>query len=90
MNEMVCYSDTRVDLLKKIQEWATDEAEKCIFWLQNKAGAGKSTISRTIINKLLREKCLMVSFFFQKNPKDDHDSIIDPVHLFSTIAAQIV
>ena len=89
-DETMCYPDTRVALLQKNQEWATDEAEKCIFWLQDKAGADKFTISRTIISKFFREKCFIASFFFQRNSKNDDDFIINPVHLFSTIAAQIV
>ncbi|KAH7124712.1 hypothetical protein EDB81DRAFT_890158 [Dactylonectria macrodidyma] len=44
----ICLHDTRVDLLRQLSEWADDPRAEAIFWLNGMAGAGKSTISRTV------------------------------------------
>lgn len=86
--ETLCYPLTRVVLLQRIKDWATGAGEECIFWLQGKAGTGKSTISRTIIRNLIEEKHLVASFFFKRNTEEPDR--INPVRLFPTIAAQLV
>ncbi|KAH6988807.1 hypothetical protein BKA56DRAFT_611098 [Ilyonectria sp. MPI-CAGE-AT-0026] len=43
-----CLRDTRVDLLRRIHDWALDPDARPIFWLNGMAGTGKSTISRTV------------------------------------------
>lgn len=94
VNETVCYPDTRVDLLQRIKGWANDTEGTCIYWLQGMAGTGKSTISRTIIRDLIKEKKHHVaSFFFRRVSIKGNvtlDPIVNPVHLFPTIAAQLV
>ncbi|KAL9024345.1 MAG: hypothetical protein Q9196_006583, partial [Gyalolechia fulgens] len=44
---VTCYPNTRVDLLRQVQNWAQQPYGKRIFWLNGEAGTGKSTISRT-------------------------------------------
>ena len=43
-----CLPDTRVELLRQIEDWADDFSTESIFWLNGMAGTGKSTISRTV------------------------------------------
>ncbi|RYP71480.1 hypothetical protein DL770_008121 [Monosporascus sp. CRB-9-2] len=43
-----CHPDTRAELLRQIRGWADDPQPECIFWLNGRAGTGKSTISRTL------------------------------------------
>ena len=43
-----CLSNTRVELLSQITEWAKDRNGKPIFWLNGMAGMGKSMIARTV------------------------------------------
>ncbi|KAF5263420.1 hypothetical protein FOXYS1_5834, partial [Fusarium oxysporum] len=43
-----CLPDTRVELLDDIARWIDDPDAKPVFWLNGKAGTGKSTISRTV------------------------------------------
>ncbi|KAI0026396.1 hypothetical protein K488DRAFT_92661, partial [Vararia minispora EC-137] len=43
-----CTKGTRVDVLKRISEWATDPSSPPIFWLSGMAGTGKSTIAYTV------------------------------------------
>lgn len=83
-SEIVCDPHTRVDLLQRIMDWTTGTKEKDIFWLQGKAGTGKSTISRTIAQNLIRKEHPIASFFFKRNT-DRADSD----HLFPTIASQL-
>ena len=83
-SEIVCDPHTRVDLLQRIMDWTIDTKEKDIFWLQGKAGTGKSTISRTIAQNLIRKEHPIASFFLKRNT-DRADSD----HLFPTIASQL-
>jgi hypothetical protein len=81
-----CLPDTRTDLLEQIFDWATDHAGKRIFWLCGKAGTGKSTISRTIAQKLDEDGLLGASFFFKRGRGDRSHAKL----LFPTIARQLV
>ncbi|KAJ5609921.1 hypothetical protein N7528_009187 [Penicillium herquei] len=64
-HEDECLPGTRIDLLHNITEWATSPHGKCIFWLNGVAGAGKSTISRTV-GRSLKNDNLVVSFFLRE------------------------
>jgi hypothetical protein len=81
-----CHPETRVDLLRQIQEWAQDPQGKCIFWLNGKAGTGKSTISRTIAQAFDGSDQLGASFFFKRGEGDRGKA----AKFFTTIAAQLV
>jgi WD40 repeat protein len=80
-----CLPDTRTDLLEQIANWAVDHASKRIFWLCGKAGTGKSTISRTIAQKLDDDGLLGASFFFKRGRADRSHAKL----LFPTIARQL-
>jgi hypothetical protein len=80
-----CLPDTRTDLLKQISGWAADHTGKRIFWLCGKAGTGKSTISRTIAQKLDDDGLLGASFFFKRGRADRSHAKL----LFPTISLQL-
>jgi hypothetical protein len=80
-----CLPDTRTDLLQQIAGWTTDQAGKRIFWLCGKAGTGKSTISRTVAQKLDDDGLLGASFFFKRGRAGRSHAGL----LFPTIARQL-
>jgi hypothetical protein len=80
-----CLPDTRTDLLEQIFNWAADYTGKRIFWLCGKAGTGKSTISRTVAQKLDDDGLLGASFFFKRGRADRSHAKL----LFPTIARQL-
>lgn len=45
-----CLPGTRVDIIKLIMDWYSDDSDgrKSVMWLRGQAGAGKSTLSTTI------------------------------------------
>ena len=72
---ITCHSDTRVDLLHEIYDWARHPHSKSIFWLSGWAGIGKSTISRTVAEWLAGQGSLGgvnlgASFFFKRGEGD--------------------
>lgn len=69
-HEPACLADTRVDLLREIHSWADGQDERCIFWLSGLAGAGKSTIARTVARWYHDKQRLAVSFFFSRGGGD--------------------
>lgn len=81
-----CHPDTRRELLDKITKWADDPHGEWIFWLNGKAGTGKSTISRTLAESLDIEGKLGASFFFKRDDGDRSNAS----RFFTTIAAQIL
>ncbi|KAH8803728.1 putative WD-repeat protein [Hyaloscypha sp. PMI_1271] len=87
-HEPACLPDTRVDLLKRIYDWASGkdgQDEQCIFWLNGLAGTGKSTISRTIARKYNEQKRLGASFFFSRGGGDiSHTGMF-----FTSLAVQL-
>ncbi|KAE8306283.1 quinon protein alcohol dehydrogenase-like superfamily [Aspergillus transmontanensis] len=80
-----CLPGTRVDLLHNIDIWAKTSNGKCIFWLNGMAGTGKSTISRTVADRLKRQNLLAASFFFKRGEQDRGNAKL----LFSTLAKQL-
>jgi len=61
-----CLDDTRTDILEKIMKWVDEDNGRPIFWLSGCAGAGKSTIARTIAKTCDGQRKLAASFFFSR------------------------
>lgn len=85
-HEPQCHPDTRVDLLRQIDNWVDEPHGKCIYWLQGMAGTGKSTISRTVAHELDNKGALAASFFFKRGEGARGKA----ARFFPTIAAQLV
>ncbi|KAL8285641.1 hypothetical protein RB600_009867 [Gaeumannomyces tritici] len=81
-----CHPDTRVDLLADIHRWIEDPNGKSIFWLHGMAGTGKSTISRTVAEKLAGTNVPSASFFFKKGEGDRGKAAM----FFTTIVTQLL
>jgi hypothetical protein len=74
-----------VDLRRQIQDWALNDNSKCIFWLNGKAGTGKSTLARTVAQSFSDNDQLGASFFFKKGEADRSNA----TKFFTTIATQL-
>ncbi|KAJ8122326.1 hypothetical protein ONZ43_g1455 [Nemania bipapillata] len=81
-----CLPDTRVDLLRQIEEWAQNPTREALFWLNGVAGTGKSTISRTLARSSSDRGQLGASFFFKRDEVDRSGAS----KFFTTIASQLV
>lgn len=81
-----CLPGTRIELLRKIEEWTESSHGKCIFWLNGMAGTGKSTISRTLAARLDKKNSLGASFFFKRGEGDRRNA----KRLFPTLVRQLV
>ncbi|PMB65581.1 hypothetical protein BM221_008942 [Beauveria bassiana] len=86
-NEQVatCLKDTRHELLKGITDWSNGQTVEHVYWLQGKAGTGKSTIARTMAADLSAKGRLGGSFFFKRTESDRSNA----GRLFTTIAVQL-
>ncbi|KAJ5761778.1 vegetative incompatibility protein HET-E-1 [Penicillium nucicola] len=86
LDDLVEHRNTRQQLLGNINQW-TDGPIACehVYWLQGKAGTGKSTIARTVAGELAEQGRLAASFFFKRNESDRGSAR----YVFSTIAAQL-
>ncbi|KAG7294267.1 hypothetical protein NEMBOFW57_004337 [Staphylotrichum longicolle] len=82
-----CYEGTRTELLCQIKNWADDPHGEVIFWLNGMAGAGKSTISRTVAEAFANPKDsrLGASFFFKRGEGNRGNATL----FFPTIACQL-
>lgn len=80
-----CLKGTRVDLIDEICRWADDPSGECFYWLQGKAGEGKSTIAKTLAEALQDQDMLGASFFFKRSHADRGSARF----FFPTIAAQL-
>jgi hypothetical protein len=69
-HEQGCLPNTRVDVLEKIFKWAEEQNEEHFFWLKGWAGAGKTTIARTVSRRYHDRNRLGASFFFSRNSGD--------------------
>jgi hypothetical protein len=80
-----CLPGTRGHVLRQVEEWATSPQGKCIFWLNGRAGTGKSTIARTVAKTFSKSSLLGASFFFKRGEADRGHA----AKLFPTIARQL-
>ncbi|RYO82674.1 hypothetical protein DL764_009575 [Monosporascus ibericus] len=81
-----CLQDTRVELLHDISRWAENPRAEGVFWLNGRAGTGKSTISRTVAHSFSKGGQLGASFFFKRGEGDRGGAS----KFFTTMAAQLV
>ncbi|KAG8804471.1 hypothetical protein FRC16_007880 [Serendipita sp. 398] len=66
----LCEEGTREDILKAVRTWAADtRMQRQIFWLNDAAGTGKSTVAATIAREWLLQNRLGGRFFFSPNSK---------------------
>lgn len=77
-------ADTRVEILQQLQEWSSNP-QKPILWLSGMAGTGKSTIARTMAEKLYTQKNLAGSFFFSRGV----GSLSKAANFVTTLAHQL-
>ncbi|KAF3153513.1 hypothetical protein TWF225_001947 [Orbilia oligospora] len=82
-----CHPETRKELLHEIKEWARDPQGKSIFWLNGMAGAGKSTIARTIAESFDENDDFQLgaTFFFNRGENERNSATL----VFTTIAVQL-
>ncbi|CAH0027573.1 unnamed protein product [Clonostachys rhizophaga] len=84
-NNPRCHQDTRVELLDQIQQWVRSVDREPIFWLEGKAGTGKSTIARTVAASLDASGELGANFFFKRGEGDRSRA----AYFFTTICKQL-
>ncbi|KAG8852883.1 hypothetical protein FRB91_005769 [Serendipita sp. 411] len=67
-NIAMCEPGTRTDVLDAIRKWVVDiETTEQIFWLNDAAGTGKSTIAATLAKEWQLNQILAGRFFFSPN-----------------------
>jgi hypothetical protein len=69
-----CTPGTRVSLLEGLMTWATTSDSSCVFWLNGLAGTGKSTIARTLCERLDAQGLLGASFFISRDQSERGDA----------------
>ena len=82
--EPKCMVDTRVELLRHLQDWGTNHRQP-IFWLKGMAGTGKSTISRTLAEVFDEQNLLGGSFFFSRSSGEANNA----AQFVGTVANQL-
>ncbi|KAL7815810.1 hypothetical protein V8C26DRAFT_401632 [Trichoderma gracile] len=87
-SRMECLPQTRVRLLDDICDWLDDfeSSQKHLYWLQGKAGTGKSTIAHTVVSRMAKRKRIAASFFFKRGEGDRARL----KRFFTTLSAQLV
>jgi hypothetical protein len=69
-----CTPGTRLSLLEDLTAWATASESSCVFWLNGLAGTGKSTIARTLCERLDAQGLLGASFFISRDQSERRDA----------------
>ena len=80
-----CLTGTRETLLDEIESWARNFDASPIFWLNGAAGSGKSTIARTVAERLFADGSLGASFFCSRDFQDRSN----PRFIFPTLTLQL-
>ena len=80
-----CLKGTRGPVLDAIELWAMDFNRSPVYWLNEVAGTGKSTIAKTIAERLFADGRLGASFFCSRDFKDRRNLR----SIFPTLAIQL-
>ena len=80
-----CLKGTREVVLNAIELWARDPTKSPVYWLNGLAGTGKSTIAKTIAERLFSDGQLGASFFCSRDFEDRRNIQL----IFPTLAAQL-
>ena len=64
-----CLRGTRETVLEEIESWAKDFERSPVFWLNGLAGTGKSTIAKTISERVFADGLLGGTFFCSRDFK---------------------
>lgn len=81
-DDRVCREGTREGVLYKIELWAQEPNGPPIYWLTGPPQKGKSTIARTIAEKMIRNGSLGATFFCSRG----RDQLLS---IFPTLASQL-
>ena len=80
-----CLKGTRSAVLDKIELWTRDPYQPPVYWLNGLAGTGKTTIARTIAERMFAQGRLGASFFCSRDFEDRRDLKL----IFPTLAVQL-
>ena len=80
-----CLKGTRGAVLSAIELWARDPDKLPVYWLNGLAGTGKSTIAKTIAERLFADGLLGASFFCSRDSEDRRNLQL----IFPTLATQL-
>ena len=80
-----CLKGTRSAVLDKIELWTRDPYQPPVYWLNGLAGTGKTTIARTIAERMFAQGRLGASFFCSRDFEDQSDLKF----IFPTLAVQL-
>jgi len=80
-----CLKGTRGAVLNAIELWARDFGRSPVYWLNGLAGTGKSTIAKTIADRLFADGQLGASFFCSRDFEDRSNLTL----IFPTLAIQL-
>jgi hypothetical protein len=80
-----CLKGTRGAILNSIELWARDFDKSSVYWLNGLAGTGKSTIAKTIAERLFADDQLGASFFCSRDFEDRRNIQL----IFPTLATQL-
>ena len=80
-----CLKGTRSTVLDEIELWTRDPCQPPIYWLSGLAGTGKTTIARTIAERMFAQGRLGASFFCSRDFEDRSDIKL----IFPTLAVQL-
>jgi len=84
-NRRGCLKGTRERVLNEIESWTKDFDNSPVFWLNGLAGTGKSTIARTVSERIFADGLLGASFFCSRDFQDKSDLQL----IFPTLAFQL-
>jgi hypothetical protein len=76
---------TRGTVLNAVELWASDFDQSSVYWLNGLAGTGKSTIAKTIAERLFADGQLGASFFCSRDFEDRRNLQF----IFPTLATQL-
>lgn len=81
----VCAPNTRESVLGNLINWATNEMEKSIYWLDGMAGTGKTTIAYSFCEELRKYGIFGGSYFCSRSIEETRD----PTLIIPTLATDL-